>query len=95
MNLEFLQEAKVEFYEAANYYEKKEKNLGKRFRDEVRVVCSAILEHPVIWRERLDGFRRVNLPVFPYYIAYFIRGDTILIAAVAHSSRHPDYWKHR
>jgi hypothetical protein len=41
------------------------------------------------------GFRRVNCPVFPYFIAYFIRGDTVVIAAVAHGSRHPDYWKNR
>ena len=93
MNLEFLPEAQAEFYEAGNYYEDKERDLGKRFRDEVRRICSAILDHPLIWRECEGGFRRVNCPVFPYYIAYFIRGDTILIAALAHGSKHPDYWK--
>ena len=95
MKLEFLSEAEAEFYEAGIFYENKEKELGKRFRDEVREVCSTILDHPVLWREQAGGFRRVNCPVFPYYIAYFIRGDTILIAAVAHGSRHPDYWKKR
>lgn len=95
MKLEFLPEARAEFYEAAEYYEGKERGLGKRFRDEVWEVCSTILDHPVLWRERPGGFRRVNCPVFPYYIAYFIREETILIAAVAHGSRHPDYWKQR
>ena len=95
MNLEFLPEAQAEFYEAGNYYEGKERYLGKRFRDEVWEICSTILDPPLIWREREGGFRRVNCPVFPYYIAYFIRGNTILIAAVAHGSKHPDYWKQR
>ena len=95
MNLEFLPEAQAEFKRAINYYEGKEKGLGKRLRDEVREVCSAIQDHPSIWREREGGFRRVNCPVFPYYIAYFIREDTILIAAIGHGSKHPDYWKQR
>ena len=53
-----------------------------------------MMEHPLLWR---DGrwIPRVNCPVFPYYIAYFIRGNVIVIAAVAHGSRHPDYWKNR
>ncbi len=95
MNLEFLEEAQTEFFEAGNYYEDRESGLGKRFRDEVWNVCSMILDHPVMWRERAGGFRRVNCPVYPYYIAYFIRGEMILIAAVAHARRHPDYWKQR
>jgi plasmid stabilization system protein ParE len=95
MTLEFLPDAQAEFYEAAVYYEDKEVGLGKRFRAEVWDICSAIWEHPLIWREREGGFRRVNCPVFPYYIAYFIRGDKVVVAAVAHASRHPDYWKRR
>jgi plasmid stabilization system protein ParE len=69
--------------------------LGKRFRTEIVEVCSTILAHPLLWRERHGGFRRVNCPVFPYYIAYFIRGNVAVVAAVAHASRHPDYWKER
>ncbi|MCX6872504.1 MAG: type II toxin-antitoxin system RelE/ParE family toxin [Verrucomicrobia bacterium] len=95
MNLEFLPEARAEFCEAADYYEGKERGLGKRFSAEIREVCATVLTHPLLWREREGGFRRVNCPVFPYYVAYFIRGNAILIAAVAHGSRHPDYWKGR
>lgn len=58
-------------------------------------VCSLVLQQPLMWRERRGGQRRVNCPVFPYYLAYFIRGDWIVIAAVAHGHRHPDYWKQR
>lgn len=95
MKLEFLPEAQAEFGAASEYYEDKESGLGKRFADEIREVCSTIVGHPLLWRERQGGFRRVSCPVFPYYIAYFIRGSTIVIAAVAHGSRSPDYWKNR
>jgi len=95
MKLEFLPEARSEFAKAVEFYEDKEPGLGKRFKNEIGEICSTIVSHPLLWREREGGFRRVNCPVFPYYIAYFTRGHTILVAAVAHESRHPDYWKRR
>jgi hypothetical protein len=95
MTLEFLPEAGAEFYEAAEQYEFREEGLGTRFRGEVLQVCGLIVQQPLLWRERSSGYRRVNCPVFPYYVAYFIRSDLILVAAVAHGHRHPDYWKDR
>jgi len=95
VKLEFLNDSLAELEAAVDYYESKEPGLGNRFKDEVREICQTILKHPILWRERDGGFRRVNYPIFPFYIAYFIRKDTILIAAVAHESRHPDYWKRR
>jgi plasmid stabilization system protein ParE len=95
MTLDFLPEASAEFYEAAVYYESKQEGLGWRFRSEVLEVCRLIVQQPMLWRERPGGFRRVNCPVFPYYIAYCIRGDLIVIAAVAHGHRRPEYWRTR
>lgn len=95
MNIEFLPEAQVEFYDASGFYEDREIGLGMRFRAEISEVCGTIQAHPLLWREREGGFRRVNCPVFPYYIAYFIRGSTVVIAAVAHGSRRPGYGKDR
>ena len=95
MNCEFLTEARDEFWEAALYYESKEAGLGVRLRDEVLHVIERILADPHLWRERAGGYRRVNCPVFPYYVADFIRGERVIIAAVAHGHRRPGYWKHR
>jgi toxin ParE1/3/4 len=95
MKIEFLPEAQMEFYDAAEFYEEREIGLGRRFRVEVSEACAAIQTQPLLWREREGGFRRVNCPVFPYYIAYFIRGNTVVIAAVAHGSRRPGYWRDR
>jgi len=95
MILEFLPEASNELFEAAAYYESKQQGLGRRFRNEVLEVCGLIVQQPLLWRERSGGYRRVNCPVFPYYIAYFIRGDFIVIAAVAHGHRRPGYWKQK
>jgi toxin ParE1/3/4 len=95
MNFEFLPEAQIEFYDAAEFYEGREIVLGIQFMAEISEVCATIQAHPLLWREREGGFRRVNCPVFPYYIAYFIRGSTVVVAAVAHGSRRPGYWSDR
>jgi plasmid stabilization system protein ParE len=95
MNYEFLTEARDEFWEAALYYEAKEAGLGVRLREEVFRVIERVLADPYLWRERAGGYRRVNCPVFPYYVAYFIRPGKVVIAAVAHGHRRPNYWKDR
>ena len=95
MIIEFLEEAELELFETAAWYESKAPGLGKRFRNEVAHVLDRIVEDPMLWRECSSGYRRVNCPVFPYYIPFFIRGEKIIIAAVAHEHRKPDYWRSR
>jgi plasmid stabilization system protein ParE len=93
--LEFLAEANADVTAAVEWYEGRELGLGARFRHEFESVCSAIVQHPLLWRERPGGYRRVNLPGFAYYVAFFLREDRVVVAAVGHASRHPDYWKKR
>ena len=95
MIVEFLEEAEQELVEAVLWYESKETGLGRHLRDEIAHVLDRIAEDPVLWRERSGGYRRVNCPIFPYYIPYFIREQKIIVAAVAHSRRKPGYCKSR
>jgi hypothetical protein len=66
--LEFVSEALEEAEEATKYYEDIHLGLGVRFREEVEAITQAIMAQPLLWRERNGGFRRVNLPGFPFYI---------------------------
>jgi plasmid stabilization system protein ParE len=93
--LEYLPEARCDAEEATRFYEQRVSGLGARFRAEVESVCAAIVRQPLLWSERSGGYRRVNIPGFPYYVAYFIRGERIIVTAVGHAGRHPDYWKRR
>ena len=95
MRVEFLDDAAEELTEAALWYESKESGLGVRFRDEISNIISRIAEDPMLWREREGGYRRVNCPVFPYFVAYMIRDEEIVIVAVGHGHRKPEYWKSR
>lgn len=95
MTVEILQEAEAELNEAIAHYEDVEPGLGQRLKEEARAAILWIQDNPELPRLRLKGYRRVNLKVFPYYVAYFIWGDAIWILAVAHGRRRPEYWMER
>jgi plasmid stabilization system protein ParE len=92
MNLKVLREAEDELNEAIAYYEEKEPGLGRRLKEEARDAINWIGKNFSAPSLRPAGYRRVNLRVFSYYIAYFVWADTIWIAALAHSHRRPEYW---
>lgn len=92
MKVEILREADEELNEAIAYYEEIEAGLEIRLKEEVRDAIQWISNNAEIPRLRPKGYRRVNLKVFRYYVAYFIWNDTVWILAVAHGSRHPEYW---
>jgi plasmid stabilization system protein ParE len=93
--MEFLPEALVDAEETTRFYESRVPGLGRRFRTELETVCAEIDRQPLLWNERTGGYRRANLPGFPHYVAYFLRGDRIVVVAIGHAGRHPDYWKKR
>ncbi|MCK4565499.1 MAG: type II toxin-antitoxin system RelE/ParE family toxin, partial [Verrucomicrobia bacterium] len=85
------EEASQELVAAALWYESKQPGLGHRFKTEVESVLLNIAANPLLQRERDGGYRRINCPVFPYYLPYFIRRDRIIVVAVAHEHRKPGY----
>jgi plasmid stabilization system protein ParE len=95
MRIEFTAEARTDLLDAADYYEDKETGLGKRLRDEIARVLLTVVSALYLWRERRGGYRRVNCPVFPYYIAHVVRGDVLAVVAVAHASRRAGFWRDR
>lgn len=90
-----LQQALAELEFAVEYYEEQQSGLGLKLKEEINETINWILRHPVVPRIRNGDYRRVNLKVFPYYIAYIIRNNNLWILAVAHSHQEPKYWVHR
>ncbi len=94
MNLIILPQAAAELKEAIEYYEAEQSGLGERFWHEFETHLQWIVENPALPRLR-SGYRRVNLSVFPYYVAYALRIDAVLILAVSHAARVPEHWANR
>jgi hypothetical protein len=90
-----LQQAFKELNAAIIYYEEQQVGLGRKLKDEVDQHVNWIVSNATIPRIRKGGYQRVNLKVFPYYIAYIIREDTLWILAIAHNHCQPEYWINR
>lgn len=92
MIIRFVEEAQREFLDAISDYEEARAGLGQRFKDTVDRCILWIADHLELYRLRPGGYRRINFRVFPYYIPYIVRGETLWVLAVAHGSRKPLYW---
>jgi plasmid stabilization system protein ParE len=49
--------------------------------------------NPDRWAEIEPGIRRVLLRGYPYALLYSLEDKRVLILAVKHHRRHPDYWR--
>jgi hypothetical protein len=92
MIVEFLPQAKSELLYAVEYYEGQLDGLGQRFWNEIDQHITWIAQSPEVAQIRNSGYRRINLRVFPYYVAYIIRDSVIWILAIAHGHSLPEYW---
>lgn len=92
MIIRVVPEARLELQAAADYYEKQQPGLGRRLWQEVDEHILWISLHSDIPRFRSGGYRRINLRVFPYYLAYITRNEELWILAIAHTHRRPEYW---
>jgi hypothetical protein len=95
MRIEILRDAEEELACAIAAYEAVDPGLGLRLKEEVRQAIRWIGENPWLAHLQPKGYRRINLKIFRYYIAYFIWNDAIWILAIAHAHRRPEYWTKR
>ncbi len=97
MKLTFLKVAEAELDDAFEYYESVQSDLGFRFLTEVELAKTRIIRFPFSYEEIGKHSRRCLVHKFPYGIIYQYLEDKqeILIVAVSHLHRIPDYWSNR
>ena len=87
----YTEAARRDLLEAASWYRSQSPPLARRFRDAVNNTVRDILDHPAAF-ERIDKERRrAVVRVFPYLVSFVWRDDRIIIVAVIHASRNPEY----
>ena len=87
--------AEEEMTEAALFYEQARAGFGDIFLDDMQHAIDAVRERPEIGAAVAHGFRRILVRRFPFSLIYAIEPGQIVVVAVAHQSRSPDYWKGR
>ena len=88
--------ARDEIIKAANYFEDQAEGLGVRFLSAIDRAVKEIANSPLAWPRTKYGTRkRILVSPFPYTIHYKIQHHELVIIAIAHQSREPEYWKSR
>jgi plasmid stabilization system protein ParE len=91
----FHPEARDELNQAVDYYENQQQKLGLEFLNETYSTIQRIIEFPKAFSKQSENTRKCITNRFPFIIIYQIKKDEIFIAAIAHLSRKPGYWKER
>jgi toxin ParE1/3/4 len=97
---DFLRAARSEYLAALTYYEARESGLGSLFAQQVDEALAPALTFPAAFRvvhgkpPRFE-FRAARLRSFPVSVIYIVRDDTLVVVAVFHDRRRPNYWLSR
>jgi plasmid stabilization system protein ParE len=95
MNIRLLEPAQAELDEAITWYAAQAPGLGDAFLIETLKTIKLIEQFPEAWHPLTPQSRRCRLKRFPYSVVYTLDGDEILVLAVAHQHRKPNYWRSR
>jgi len=91
----FLSPAEREMAQAAQYYNSKVPNLGAEFLHEVMKAVKRLEADPEAAQKVRGDVRRRLIRRFPFGILYRVDPGEIVVLAVMHLGRHPDYWHGR
>lgn len=95
MNYSFHTLADKEVDEIIEHYDSIVETLGDEFLSELQNAITRVLQLPDAWQKVWPSARRCLLSRFPYQLVYQERPDGILIVAVMHLHREPNYWVDR
>ena len=93
--LEFHQGAAADIRNAIAWYRKRSPKAALDFLEELSLATKTVREAPQRWPLGKNNTHRFTLWRFPFSIIYSELESTIVVWAVAHGSRRPDYWEDR
>jgi plasmid stabilization system protein ParE len=95
INTRFLPAAEAEFLQEIEHYSKAREGLGIRFQLSVMATISKAVANPRGGAPHGKETRRRLVNGFPFSVVYRVSDGQLLIVAVAHHRRKPDYWAQR
>lgn len=84
-----------EIADAAVWYHREREGLGAELRLAVRDAIDGLSAAPERFPTIADGFRRCRVDKFPYGVVDEVHDEQIIVVAVMHLHRRPDYWRDR
>jgi plasmid stabilization system protein ParE len=93
--VDYFPEARLELESAFDWYLERSPRAADAFLREVERAVALIAAAPRIWPRFDADTQRYVLQGFPYSVVYRAAGGRIVIVAVAHHKRRPQYWYRR
>lgn len=91
----FLPGARADLLEAAQHYRERSPRIADEFLAEVERSARFVTRHPEASPQVRPDIRKRSLLKYPYSLVYVLEGDGVVVIAVAHHRRRPDYWHSR
>lgn len=100
MKVRILAEADREVDEAREFLTDRSSGLGARFLDELAETLDQLSASPESFPklETLGNewaYRRARLKTFPYFLVFEVQPAEVVVVAVVHARRAPNYWLDR
>jgi plasmid stabilization system protein ParE len=89
----FEEAARAELRKSAKFYDRQRPGLGTDFTAEVGAALDYIRQYPLASPPLQGEFRRTRVKRFPFDLIYAVEEERIVIVAVKHQRRRPDYWR--
>src|SRR5688572_4458601 len=91
----FRKAARLEYEEAAIWYESQKPALGAQFVVEIEHALTKACEAPQRFPKMLHDVRATRVQRFPYSVFFRVRADRLIVLAVFHARRDPRVWRER
>jgi len=95
MRAKFIAPARREFLKEVVYYNEQEPGLGGAFAQEVEDATARALAFPEAGSPATKNTKLVFVNRFPFSVVYRPDREGIVVFAVAHHRREPEYWVQR
>jgi len=93
--VEYLEAARVDFDESFNWYEKRSQAVAIGFMLAIDEAIVLVLEDPHRFPRTHGGCHYGKLRRYPFRLVFRNEAERVVIVAVAHAKRRPDYWQRR
>ena len=91
----FIAPARREFLAEVAHYNGQESGLGARFAAAVEEATARAVAFPLAGSPASKNTRRMFVKDFPFAVVYRPDENGIVVFALAHHSRRPEYWQSR
>lgn len=81
--------AEIDLEDGIEWYETKQRGLGKRFYNDFVTIAGYLILNPYLFPLKSLTYREAKLKTFPFVIIYEIEDDNVIIHAIFNTSKNP------